>query len=277
MDDAAIAVAVAVAGGIIIAVVGPVLFVVAATSFTAGFALEAAVIIRWNDGNTPQPGQPQPPPQPTPTNTIPGLDNTTVPEEPPAPDNTSNPDLVTDGDGDIGVVAGDEGEGEEGGEEGGEGEGEGGCFVGSTPVWMADGSTRAIEDLFASDSIVAFVAAERMICRVLKLHRSIVPETLDLFFGEQNSVVTTTPKQPFATSDSSYVEAHTLDVNSKLRQLGDVVQEPRVTRSCLKIGPTEVFNLTVDVAHTYLVGDEGLRITGKWRKKFQMSLWAWRE
>ncbi len=164
---------------------------------------------------------------------------------------------MADGDGDIGVVGGDEGEGEEGREEGGEGEGEGGCFVGSTPVWMSDVSTKAIEDITASDSIVAFVAAERMIRRVLKLHRSIVPETLDLFFGKQNSVVTTTPKQRFATSDNSLVEARTLDADSKLRQLGDVVQEPRVTRSCLKIGTTEVFNLTVDVAHTYLVGDEG--------------------
>ncbi len=58
MDDAAIAAAVAVAGGIIIAVAGPVLVVVAAKSFAAGFALGGAVIIRWNDGSTPQPGQP---------------------------------------------------------------------------------------------------------------------------------------------------------------------------------------------------------------------------
>jgi hypothetical protein len=139
-----------------------------------------------------------------------------------------------------------------------------GCFIGSTPVWMADDTVKAIEDVAPGDYVMSRGldgSAGNLKCRVSKVHRLIGEDTMDLLLSD-GSVLTTTPRQRISLKLDSQGDSTSLTFieASKLYNGIDVETAAdgglKVESSTIKPGPVPVFNLTVDSAHTYFVGSE---------------------
>jgi hypothetical protein len=128
-----------------------------------------------------------------------------------------------------------------------------GCFIGSTPVLMADGLTKAIDTITVGDHVVARdektgITAVGAVSRIFR-HR--VSETL-LLQIDGGEVVETTTAHRFAAEERGFVSAGQLRPGDRLsthdeRGLGVVSSE---TRS----GDADVYNLSVDRFYTFFIG-----------------------
>jgi hypothetical protein len=224
-----------------------------------GTAAGVSLGILWNDVSNPPttPTQQQPQPQPQPSSEV----------DAPAdlPDTAADSNPSADDKGDLGttVAAGDD-SGDSGGDTGG-----GGCFSAATSIWMADSTLKSIVNITPADSVMAQSVGGITSCKVLKIHRQMVPETLLLTF-EDKDPITTTPKQRFAIIQptplqlwegneigrGSFVEARNLQVGNHLLPTSSRGKTVRLTKAEPVKESCEVFNLTVDTGHTYFVGDQ---------------------
>ncbi|MBR0225156.1 MAG: hypothetical protein IJL92_03770, partial [Thermoguttaceae bacterium] len=130
------------------------------------------------------------------------------------------------------------------------------CFVAGTPVLMADGSRRAIETLRPGDLVLA---ADQ-----LNPESAPAPAMVVRFFdnGEQTvvrlrfEVLVCTPEHPFYVLGKGWVCAEELVegdlcLNAKGESVAFISRE--------ELAETRrVYNIEVEGAHTYFVGDDGV-------------------
>ncbi|KAK5202718.1 hypothetical protein LTR47_011288 [Exophiala xenobiotica] len=173
----------AAGGAIVFSATAPVTIpsMIAAALIGTGVGILGGILI--NDIRNPPPPQ-----QPKPTSEV------DAPED--APETAADVNPATNDEGDLGTT-------EDAGEEVGDsGEGGGGCFVAATPVWMADGTFKPIEDITAADLVMTQSDGDTVLGRVLRKHCQAVAETLLLSLDEGDMLITT-PKQRFAVTGGS--------------------------------------------------------------------------
>ena len=122
------------------------------------------------------------------------------------------------------------------------------CFVSGTPILMADGSTRPIENVKVGDKILAFDEKTK----------TLKEDSVKLFFqhdGQEYLVVNdslkVTPNHP-VYSEGKWVEIGKLPIGSKL--LNSQGQAEEITSIRLVREPVKVYNLEVNPYHTYIAG-----------------------
>jgi len=130
-------------------------------------------------------------------------------------------------------------------------------FDPATPVLMADGSTRPIEDVNIGDRVMATdpVSGKSAAKPVTRLHRNTDRELTDLTVrtsGGLTTVVRTTPNHPFRDDGrDAWVDAGNLKPGTRLRVADR--GEARVAAVATRHGTQEMRDLTVADTHTYYV------------------------
>ncbi len=165
------------------------------------------------------------------------------------------------GGGDIEGGGGGGGDIEGGGGGGGDIEGGGGgggeaCFVGSTPVRMADGTTRPIANIAAGDRVMTAQGKSAVVWRV---DANTVRDTVDirLSTGER---ITTTENHRFGTSSGAFVSAARMSLASPFTS-GATAERKAVAPSGItrqRVPPTRMYNLSLVGGDTFLVGTSGI-------------------
>ena len=128
------------------------------------------------------------------------------------------------------------------------------CFVAGTPVLMADGTLKRIEQVQAGDMVESKdpITGKERAKRVIRAFRNLAPVILNLTLAN-GEMIATTPGHPFATSQrGSFVFAGDLPLKTQLQEFdGHAVGLASETR---QNGPTPIFNFEVQDFHTYFVG-----------------------
>ncbi|QLQ37610.1 DNRLRE domain-containing protein [Micromonospora robiginosa] len=138
-------------------------------------------------------------------------------------------------------------------------------FVPGTQVLMADGSTKAIEDVALGDLVLASSpetgeTAAKPVTRLIEGEgqRDLVTVTVDVdgAAGDETADITATAGHPFWVDDEQrYIEARQLLGGDQV--ITDDGRELTVVRTRQRTANAAVYNLTVEDIHTYyvLVGD----------------------
>jgi hypothetical protein len=130
-------------------------------------------------------------------------------------------------------------------------------FDPGTPVLMADGSQRPIEDVNVGDEVVATDPRtdESAAKEVTALHRNVDREFTDLTVVDEagvESVVKTTQNHPFwNASEKKWTEAADLEPGDELKVEGEGAVVVKAVRNHVSAG--EMRDLTVADTHTYYV------------------------
>ena len=158
----------------------------------------------------------------------------------------------TDDDGDEGgTSSGDDGD--EGGTSSGD-EGGGGCFVAGTPVRTGDGGWSPIEDIALEAKLAScdVDSGVEIAGTVTRLFKATSVEIVTISFDDET--LRCTPRHRFFTT-SGWTPAGRLSqgmevccLGGRMRQIVGVSVEP---------AESPVFNLRVDLHHTYFVGETG--------------------
>ena len=128
-----------------------------------------------------------------------------------------------------------------------------GCFVAGTPVQMADGTTKPIEQLKPGDKVISRdeTNGNTEVKTVTAVTAKAGVPTLKLTFSDGQSI-TTTAAHPFYVDGKGFTPAGRLAVgNAIVTRAGPPVKVMAIEREAL----ATVYNLTVDGDHTYFVGD----------------------
>jgi RHS repeat-associated protein len=143
-------------------------------------------------------------------------------------------------------------------------------FAADTPVLMADGSAKPIQDVRLGDKVLATdpTTGESGPREVTDLiagvgEKQLVKITVDVDgqAGDQTSVVTATDSHPFWVDDrGAWADAKDLAVGDDLRTAEGALLE--VVSTTTRTEYRKVYNLTVDGLHTYFVlaGDKSLLV-----------------
>jgi hypothetical protein len=134
---------------------------------------------------------------------------------------------------------------------------EGGCFIGDTPVLMADGLTKRIDAVAIGDQVMARdektgQVAVGAIDRVFRHH---VAETL-LLQTDGGEVVETTAEHRFAAEERGFVSAGQLRPGDRLSTHNE--RGAGVVSTGARSAEVTVYNLSVGRFHTFFVGGAGL-------------------
>jgi len=137
------------------------------------------------------------------------------------------------------------------------------CFVAGTPVVLADGSLKPIEDIQAGERVLCDHDPEAdngpEVCEVTRTFERTTNRLLDLAIDGPNGTITitTTPEHPFyVPAIQEWVSASELPSDVILRS-----SESSGTRfvsaksTPLRARAAEVYNLEVAKAHNYFVSD----------------------
>ena len=134
-----------------------------------------------------------------------------------------------------------------------------GCFVAGTPIAMADGSFKTIEQVRSGDRVLSRnpQASTNTQCEAKTVVRSFVhihPATLLLRFADGESIETT-DEHPFYVDGEGFVPAGRLSLG---RTIVTRAGPPTLLVSVTKQNsPKTVYNLEVQDDHTYFVGNNG--------------------
>jgi len=132
------------------------------------------------------------------------------------------------------------------------------CFVAGTPIRMADGSLKPIEQVKVGDLVESKdPGTEREGAkRVLRLFRNTAALVLSLSLSNGERV-TTTPGHPFATSErGGFTLAGKLPAGATLELSHN--GHASLTRETEQAGSFPTFNFEVEGWHTYFVGKTGV-------------------
>jgi len=132
-----------------------------------------------------------------------------------------------------------------------------GCFIGETPVLMADGLTKRIDAIAIGDQILTRdeqtgLMAVGAVERVFRHH---VAETLLLQIDE-GEVVETTAEHRFAAEKRGFVGAGQLLPGDRLSTHN--ARTARIVSMVTRTADVTVYNISVDQFHTFFIGCAGL-------------------
>ncbi|MFZ5761864.1 MAG: hypothetical protein ACOY8P_02925 [Thermodesulfobacteriota bacterium] len=131
------------------------------------------------------------------------------------------------------------------------------CFAGSTPVLMADGSTKPIEEILAGDAVLAFDGLGNLTpARVSRTYAYDPAEVMELFVEKSDVPIVATPLHRFLTADGVYKPLVKLAGGDLL--VGADGRALRLARVGGVAGAAPIFNFTVEGLHTYVAG--GVRV-----------------
>lgn len=128
------------------------------------------------------------------------------------------------------------------------------CFAAGTPVWLADGTTRRIENLCTGDFVLSRdeTTGQMAVQRIAKTFVHLTPESLVLHFANGKNIHTTGEHPFFA--DGAWVEARHIEPKMQCVTPGDAVLTVAEIESVSRhIKP--VYNLELSPFHTYYVGE----------------------
>jgi RHS repeat-associated protein len=134
------------------------------------------------------------------------------------------------------------------------------CFAAGTPVLMADGTSKPIEQVQAGDQVLASPhddpKAAPTSCAVVETYHNEPRATIDLVFetgaGEQLTL-SATPSHRFYVSEADWMIASEIEPGSKcLARDGSILT---LIKRSEPSDPQPVYNLHVSRAHTYFVGE----------------------
>jgi RHS repeat-associated protein len=125
-------------------------------------------------------------------------------------------------------------------------------FSADTSVATADGDI-PIADIKVGDEVLAYNEAtgENSSYEVTATHAHEDPITVNVTMGGE--LLETTPEHPFYTADNEWVAAGDLEVGDDLRRADGSYGEVQAIEFIHQ--PQVMYNLTVDEAHTFFVGD----------------------
>lgn len=128
-----------------------------------------------------------------------------------------------------------------------------GCFIGDTPVLMADGLTKAIDAIAIGDQVMARdeKTGNTAVASVARIFRHHVAEILRLQM-EGGEVVETTAAHRFAAEKRGFVSAGELRPGDTLSTHNDRGTE--VVSIEARSAEVTVYNLSVDRFHTFFIG-----------------------
>jgi hypothetical protein len=134
---------------------------------------------------------------------------------------------------------------------------EAGCFIGDTPVLMADGLTKNIDAIAVGDQVMARdentgATAVGAVARIFRHH---VAETL-LLRMEGGEMIETTAAHRFAAEEQGFVSAGQLRPGDRLSTHDD--QGSEVVSTGTRSAEVTVYNLSIDRFHTFFIGGAGL-------------------
>ena len=131
------------------------------------------------------------------------------------------------------------------------------CFVAGTPVLMADGTTKPIEQVKAGDYVLSRdIATDKTEAKSVKrTFQNHTLATLVLTFSD-GTHVETTPGHPFYVDGQGFMLAGELGIGTSIvTRAGPSVQLTSIERHNL---PATIYNFEVEDTHTYFVGEVGL-------------------
>ena len=132
-----------------------------------------------------------------------------------------------------------------------------GCFVAGTPVWMGDGTTKAIEQVQVGDTVLSKNEKTGAIAAKKVLHTSVRHDiwTRKLTF-DNGAVLETTDEHPLYVDGRGFVKAKEVGIgNSIVTRAGPAA---KVVAIQADVRQATVYNFTVDEFHTYFVGQNAL-------------------
>jgi RHS repeat-associated protein len=128
-------------------------------------------------------------------------------------------------------------------------------FDGETLVTLADGAQVPIATLAVGDLVLAWDELTDTLGSYPITHLWVHDDPVTGFVVIDGEAIAVTPGHPFFTTERGWVEAADLRVGERIPSVSG---EPGlVSALSWSRGPDTMYDLTVDVAHTYFVGDGG--------------------
>lgn len=132
------------------------------------------------------------------------------------------------------------------------------CFTGNTPVRMADGAHRRIDQLREGDNVLSYDERDASLQKgkVLKIERSIAPTHFKLHVAKSGVTVGITGEHPIHTK-GLWLPAKMLRAGSIVTWLDDEVDElgeTEIVNVTTDFRPAYVYDLTVSDYHTFFAG-----------------------
>lgn len=127
------------------------------------------------------------------------------------------------------------------------------CFVGETPIRMADGTVKAIKDVKAGDSVKAYDTetgkeTEETVIETMSPHESEVYMVSCIDEDGKVRKVTTTTTQPLLGVDGEFIDMAILRIGQELKNVG------RINQISHK-GVREIYDLKITGVNTYFAND----------------------
>jgi hypothetical protein len=134
------------------------------------------------------------------------------------------------------------------------------CFVAGTRVLTSEGR-KPIEKLNVGDAVISFDPLSREIShqKIIHTFNQIVSVVLDIRIG--STVITCSPEHPFWIPNKGWQEAKMLEPGEYLLTRDDFLV--RVNSIQYREGLHRVFNLEVDIPHTYYISDINILVHNK--------------
>jgi RHS repeat-associated protein len=138
----------------------------------------------------------------------------------------------------------------------------GGCFVAGTPVWTVDG-LKPIEEIKKGDRVLAWeeAAARRVYHPVTQLIRAERVDLLQVSVVNSGEPIVCSSNHRFFTREGGWKPASDLCTGDEVFNHSQNAFLPVL--EVIDLGqenPVRVYNFTVDSAHTYFVGEEGILV-----------------
>jgi hypothetical protein len=132
------------------------------------------------------------------------------------------------------------------------------CFTGDTPIRMADGTHRRIDQLREGDSVLSYDERDASLHKgkVLKIERSIALTHFKLYLAKRGVPVGVTGEHPIH-SEGSWLPAKKLRPGSIVTWLDDGIDEvgeAEIINVTTDSRPAYVYDLTVSDYHTFFAG-----------------------
>ena len=131
------------------------------------------------------------------------------------------------------------------------------CFAANTPVLMADGFAKPIEQIIVGDSVLAFDGLGELVpAQVSRTFAYDPADVVELSAEGIDAPIVATPLHRFLTADGAYKPLGTLASGDRLVGAdGSAITLTRVSSGAEQV---PIFNFTVEGLHTYVAG--GVRV-----------------